>query len=261
MKLVIPSRFEVTHPLPGELEPPSGRDRRGRRDQREHRVGGRVLEKAVGLAVGIVVDPAAGGIGRAGRDAGELEPLRVDERGVAGDGGGDDDRPRCPQRVEHRLVRRRAGRLEELHVQVRHLQPVVGTAELGIVEAGAQAGLQLRHAQRGGLEVAGLLVAARDVVDVSVLQAGHDHPALQVHDAGARPGEPARALVAADVDDRPVTHGHRLGDRVAGVDGVDEAVAQHGVRRLRRLRCRRGGERDEADGGGQTDPHAIPSLS
>jgi hypothetical protein len=66
--------------------------------------------------------------------------------------------------------------------------------------------------------------AARQRMDVGVLEAGQDHPAGEVDDATTRPDQGLDLERRPDRDDPPGADGDRLGDPAGRIVGLDTAA-------------------------------------
>jgi hypothetical protein len=207
----------------------------------------RVFQQASGRAARIADDFSAGRVRRVAPDARQRDGPRIELDRVA-EGGAHEDRARRPQGVEQRRAGGHALRPHPLLEPVDHHQPAVGLFRLVAVEASLDARLEPRHSQAPVVQAAvEQAAAARLRMHVGVDQAGHQHAAMQVDDAGGLADQGAGTGIAADVDDAPGAHGQRLAHAVAGVDGVDEAVAVHQVRRRRARLCRNRGQHEDSE--------------
>jgi hypothetical protein len=85
-------------------------------------------------------------------------------------------------------------------------------------------------------------------VHVGVDQAGHQHAALQVDHAGGVADVLPHAFVVTDIGNAAGAHRDGLVHAVLRIDGVDIAVAVHGVGRRRRQDSGRQEGGDQGDG-------------
>ena len=211
---------------------------RRRRDQIRHEIGSALLQHARDLAGGIAVDGTGGRIGRARAHLPEPQCIAVCDAIVAG-GLLEPDRVVGCDRVE--ICGRHVAMLAQLaFVPTVPLDPL---SRLGLSGSGTYEFHNLGHAagtaqidrgdQRG---------AARGDVSMRVNQAGRCSPAMQVDDACLGPSEGHDGRIAPYLEHLAVTHRHRLGDGVFGVDGQHGAMREDQVRCARGLRCGRSGE-------------------
>ena len=203
------------------------------------------------MAGSLTIRPA-GGSGRLARDPGERQRLRVDD-------------PRRPPLVQDRMLGRdrvelRAGGETPLGEPGREgvADDDPGPGRLGLHAIGD---VRLDVGQRAIRRDRVVLLAAGRAqrVDVAVVQAGQERPALRVDGLRRRPGQGVGLGVRAHDRDPVAPDRHRLGDPRPAVDRDHLGVADDhvGPRRASSARARRGTMRLEERG---TRTHAMASV-
>lgn len=71
--------------------------------------------------------------------------------------------------------------------------------------------------------------AARQRVNMGILEARYEHPIREIDDPGGRPDGPRDRRGSADGRDPLAVDRHRLRTRLAGVDGVDMAAGEDDI--------------------------------
>ena len=220
------------------------------------------LRTPVGLSALVAVDRASGRVRGVLVDAGELERDRVGDAVVA-------HRVREPHRVlrRHRVEVRGvdvALLFELALVPARTLDPL---ARLGLLGAEAheprriRGALDVRIAQVHDVEK---LDASPGEVHVGVEEAGRDRAAGELDPFGAFTSEALDLGTRSHREDSTVADGHRLRDRVVGVDGEDRSADEDPVRGLFFGRRRAAHGRDDCEGRVASQlavyHHSVPGL-
>ncbi len=107
--------------------------------------------------------------------------------------------------------------------------------------------------------------AAADQMNVGILEAGQEHPALEIHHLRSGPHEACRQAIGPHVDDAPAANGHGARPASRSVHRVDGAIPEDQVgRRGNALRGPTGSsaagkqqQKEEGDGGSAGD-HCSP---
>ena len=180
------------------------------------------------LAVRILLDQAARGVGCVLGDAEGLERCAVEERtGIE------------MEEEDRRFGRRRVYLVEGRHAPLGELELRPAADNPHPLRRRRAVGLALEHAERIGerrhilpAQLHIVVEPAADEMCVAIVEAGNDAPATEIDDVRAVIRESHDLFVGANRLDQPIANGDRLGLRLGAVKGRDPSIPQNHFRHV-----------------------------